>query len=1198
MENKIVWKFKWMGLTLEFLLIGFLGISLGCSALKEKKKTKEAVTKEVFEAIQTEDIQSINRLVQQKADFNVYDPEGYTPLMRAVQSRNSNFAEKLIKAGAKIYQPHGNKKGFHALEMINTTERDMIRIFKEASQKYENLLETHLLQGDYKAAFTLTKKHYLPIDLKVGDSHMTPLQFMAHRHSKENKGREEGELTQSDIGSDMDTQSNINNMHTQSHLYAQSEALNQYVELIFLGIAPYTQSYANVSTNAYASYTRDSTSEGQVNNPNIRHALAREDYLKNHVKSFQVLSTMVNNPTLFYKLVPLYIDYGKAIPSMMNISNKDKDSITWMNVKLQIINGLDQVIPLDHSHMEIYMDTIRSQDFFQRRQWETLAREVLKSKSNPQKKKQFGQRLFHLFFSKVKQGIDNLDLISRVFDLWQTPVTVVPKLNANAPNLNANIPKLNLDESLLQLLKAIEGKNYDIKKIKNVMGHLYHFCAKSEDRSEESIKFILRSSFRQAQKKKLMEAIVRVSSQILPKDIFAYAIEVGGAPLLSLMVATKTKAKYDPGEQTSAVLAAVVHSPSEEEAWALLTFLREKQVPFNTPFGVQAFKNTLERLWRGEWKQAGPAPLFLSSHPSPLESMETIEILSLLSHHFHFVRSKKIDLDVVHDIVEYMEWTGRKLPTHRYTLPMANPSEASQAAHGSFSEFSAFGLKAIEVSFVWDYITAVYSLHEASSNPPSSSSSHPPPSPSIQSKPNKSQPLSESVEKTDWGSLLSGLSKIMNLFPGEHTSMAFAGRGARLKPKQFVLHNMLPLSLILSIGDKRKIQEILSLKNVEPYRISIDHKVAPFSWAHFLGGTVYNHYSSKPKFWEEVSKVLLSERLKMEKASYREKNMTLQLPQGRDAVDFIKVMTHSGAFQKYGGLSEILGRQKISLKKEDRLCLLKKRDVDQAQDYLVRKKIETFYTRRVVGDELQKVPPRTNLEDIKGGFSKEKDLRHDLPIYDKMDTTLTYDPVWASLGNLEALRPLKNKTCDSQKLSAGELAFVRLFIKNNVSLSSDQGHRVDHRLFPRPLERCSAPPQDGAFYYSQLGVPSLKKNSSRSHTYGQDYESDDGHGGEAIPWAPTLGECYRVGPVDWAEHSVRRFFLESWYHCSLSAEDGALQSYFESKNQIDHADQAQRQEQGLVDHQQTQDGAPRFMGLVARDRPLNQDVRICRWKSL
>ena len=174
----------------KFLTFFALGLLTACSALKEEKVTKQQVQKNLFDSISQEDVKGVESLIESGVDVNIYDNQGYTPLMRAVKSQDSNLVEELINAGSKVYQPHKDHKYLTAFDMIDEGAKEMRRIFDNKSQNYGETLKEFIVSRNYKQALEFSANHYLPVDLLMPHSQMTSIQLIAETYGspkKENK---------------------------------------------------------------------------------------------------------------------------------------------------------------------------------------------------------------------------------------------------------------------------------------------------------------------------------------------------------------------------------------------------------------------------------------------------------------------------------------------------------------------------------------------------------------------------------------------------------------------------------------------------------------------------------------------------------------------------------------------------------------------------------------------------------------------------------------------------------------------------------------------------------------------------------------------------------------------------------------------------------------------------------------------------
>ena len=374
------------------------------------------------------------------------------------------------------------------------------------------------------------------------------------------------------------------------------------------------------------------------------------------------------------------------------------------------------------------------------------------------------------------------------------------------------------------------------------------------------------------------------------------------------------------------------------------------------------------------------------------------------------------------------------------------------------------------------------------------------------------------------------ISELVFKVPDDTISMAFVEYGSDLHPDKFLFQNTIPLSLILSINEKT-IREALSVDVGEEYKINIEHRPPRLSWQIFMEGSVYKHYSAKPEFWEKISKILLRVNV----------DMNLNLPNDKSMVDFIKIMLYSGQFQKYPELVDILGRQQISLDDKERECLLDKQKIDVAN-----------------------LPKVTSVP-----VSNRATLSNNEPIRYEGEERMVYTgyyPVWTTIGVFEALRPLKNRSCDYKKISEKEIIFVDQFINNHSIIPIKMREQVFTGIsledYPRSVVDCShdydvVTDYELSLNYSQLGIPLSKSELSK----------------KSIPkFVVPSGECYMNELDKSAEDSAIRSFLNYWYRCAINTGDRQLVDYFKSIEDT--------------------------FELNPQKKRLDEEVYVCKWKSL
>jgi hypothetical protein len=111
----------------------------------EPKKTEKQIKKEIFNAIKDQDIKSIENIISEGYELNIYNKEGYTPLMLSVELNNAVIVEMLLNGGAKIFMPQKNNPSANALVIVNDSQENIKRKLQnnvdKLSKKIFKLLE-------------------------------------------------------------------------------------------------------------------------------------------------------------------------------------------------------------------------------------------------------------------------------------------------------------------------------------------------------------------------------------------------------------------------------------------------------------------------------------------------------------------------------------------------------------------------------------------------------------------------------------------------------------------------------------------------------------------------------------------------------------------------------------------------------------------------------------------------------------------------------------------------------------------------------------------------------------------------------------------------------------------------------------------------------------------------------------------------
>ena len=1062
----------------NFAIVLIFGILLvGCAAKKDSSESSKEQEAQLFKVVLKQDLSAIDRLIEKKVNLNVYDENGYTPLMRAVKSNHSLMAEKLIMGGAKVYQPLQTNKDVTAYSMINTNEKEMTRIFDKEAKRYGALVENFIGRQQYVKALKLTQNDFLPSNLIMPKSYRTALYLMAGKR------------------------------------------------------------YINVHALSYIQFLLEN------------HSMSDKNYLKEHERVLHHLIEKTKNSEILNGVLTLYTKNKVDFPQL-TISKKDRSDMAWMSTKLKALNHFDQNLPLTIFHRNIYIDTMKSlKSQTLHLHWDpalSLIKEITISNNSHSDKEKFLQEILVILLSRAKKNKVYLDFSLDALNIWRAHVS----LRSIRPSLYSfddhMLTILESAELTLQSIDSLEPSAFDLESfeskylffLKNLTESLYSFASRSENHAEKSVQFILSGDFTKNQRKELLSLIL-ARTGALPKEILAYAIQVGGLPMVKFV--TSLGVEWKPEEQQTAVASALFHVPSADMAYELLAFLQTKRFFFHTPSGVEALEMAFEKVWEGEGSYKKPLDLLLEAEPSPLNTMGGEKVYKLLQKHLQFVRKKQKDWSLMTQIL------------NRWKETISGPRLLVRPIH-EIPELPNTSM--VEMSFVWDSILTMYEVY-------------------------KKRP-------TQWYSISEFLSKVISQFPEDYFSMNFMGQSSSFKSDEFsklpefsFQEMMWSLSLIFSINEAT-IRQALAIneKEVKPHSVIVGYGF--LSWKDFLEGPIYTHYSSKPEFWERVSHLLLTHISRPFSAAIAESPFTkillpFKLSEDRSTADFIKIMAHSGQLQKHSVLSFILREPKLSMSEER--CLFNKKTYDSS---------DVSYPKIVWSEGESRESIKNQIE----GENLEKTLR---PFAHEISRVQGYHPMWTSLGIFEILRPFKDRSCGGGKMEPKEMSFIENFIFKNLKVAPrplenrppNSGEYLGGRFWKKTVlcsDYYSSSPLSSSSP-SSLSSSSSGTSSSHSQLYSpmgvfleKSLEGVETHRGDKdnSSQPENLKEeemCYLFAISDWIRYAAKQSFLNSWYKCAMEKDvDSLLVNYFNSVKDEFH--------------------------LKSKSRGVDYRVHICRWKSL
>ena len=691
---------------------------LACSAKKPIKSSKSESAKILFDAVNKQDLNLIKQQIKLNSNLNVYDSDGYTPLMRLVRYKNANLVELLVNSGAKIYQPHKNHKYITALSINSKEETEITRIFSMESHRLGQILETAIEEGSYTKALKISKENFLPVELVMPKYHTTSLEVIEKVYYIK-----------------------------QSIEYRDSVIL--YIQHLLSTVSPYS------------------------------------NYLFENINNLYAVYKVIGGQDLIEDIENTFLKSQSSMTKRANVSEDDIKDLGWLALKVRVLDELGSGVPLSQKEINIYARSMKSKILKQPKHWKKLVKTILESNNPSDKKILFIESTLEALLSEVQKEPRYLVVTKEFLQM----VNLVGEGYLTST-------KSSFDDSSLLILQAL-GPDYNFIMVKELIKFLFAFSPKNENKSDKSIKFIIDSDWNNIQKTNLLNFISTMTGHALPKGIFSYAIEKNGINAIRVLV--NSKVRFHVNEQEDALVYAISHSASGEDANFMVIYLNNLGILPKNEFGVQALKLAFQKVWSGNKSYEDVITSLLLPRPSLLDEMSDNEVMDLLRNQLQEIKNKMTGIQLM---LELLRSINRKLPS----------------AYSISHELGSSGV--IKISFVLDYILTAYQVYRFN--------------------PSNIHLISHSIGQA------------VSVFPMENFIMD-------VEASKFMFHHILPLSLILSIDPSSEmIPPSLYSTDVEPYRHHIDREPPSFSWKAFLSSDFYRTYSLHPKFWKAVSSNLIA----------------------------------------------------------------------------------------------------------------------------------------------------------------------------------------------------------------------------------------------------------------------------------------------------------------------------------------------------
>ncbi|MCJ8276590.1 MAG: hypothetical protein HRT44_01445 [Bdellovibrionales bacterium] len=156
------------------------GCNLGSKEESQPSQSEQVaeLTKDLFTAIDKQNVAEVEKFVESGADLTMYDSQGKTPLIRAVQVGNGRIVEILILGGSLIFQPE-ETGGISAYALAEKDQGVVFESFKAERNNLLNRLEELLNNRDFDESLSFIESNFIPAELKLPSFNNYPFYLVA-----------------------------------------------------------------------------------------------------------------------------------------------------------------------------------------------------------------------------------------------------------------------------------------------------------------------------------------------------------------------------------------------------------------------------------------------------------------------------------------------------------------------------------------------------------------------------------------------------------------------------------------------------------------------------------------------------------------------------------------------------------------------------------------------------------------------------------------------------------------------------------------------------------------------------------------------------------------------------------------------------------------------------------------------------------
>lgn len=602
--------------------------------------------------------------------------------------------------------------------------------------------------------------------------------------------------------------------------------------------------------------------------------------------------------------------------------------------------------------------------------------------------------------------------------------------------------KYSYDEHVARLVKTAEtNSNVGIASVVAAIEALEKFSASSATAMKVGFESALNSSLNQDQKMELLRVLLTKVTR-LPEKLLGLALRKGGEPALQLILDSSLPFVAD--EQADVASAVIEVTKSGDSAKAFLVRLRDKGITFANYGGRDALNLVLQKIWNGsDETYVSAAEFIIGTAPGITKFYVPKEFQDLLMTHFQYVRKAKKNWNILTPLVQ------EYAPSWEYDYISVSPI---LLADKSLSP---------RMSLAWSFILSMYEVY--------------------------------TVSPVEIENMLALLGQLNAKFNTSAFSMSFSVDDGINHFQYMITERPLVLASLFSLSK----ENILS--PLQKTYAGFDRRVQGLqkekvNWNAFVEGDVFLYYSTRPKYWERVAKVLLENG-----QGFGELN-------DQSALDLVSILTSSDLLYSIPFFAQKLGEVTI---------------MDGARHYKC-----AFDAGYESGSPFELI----TLEIPVGPGSQ----------IEKVEITKRD---FGALGIMTPLLPLRNKSCGQQlNLGNQEARFVKTYLQRIASglMSTDYPAKVfpangfghvtstdqlcskvlllDFRKTAQRFDPVGASPNTAL---TDLQAPLITVDAASDKQMCSDYEYNG-----------------------LAQERAERWFLETWYQCAIDNNDEDLMEAF------------------------------------------------------